>query len=167
MTTIKLKLSARRKSKLPRIRFDLEKLKDPAVAKVFQACIGGKFAALNLIDSDVDTMASEVKEVLLSSADEILGKRRRKIKPWVTDTVLDLCDKRRELRSQKHSSDEARAQYQQAHRAVRKKMAAAKEEWIEEQCNTIEKNIKSGNSKTAYNTLKNCRYRRPRRQASY
>ena len=42
-----------------RIEFDLEKLKDPQVADVFQAMIGGKFAPLTLLDADdteVDTL---------------------------------------------------------------------------------------------------------------
>ena len=39
-------------------------------------------------------------------------------------------------------------------REVRKKMKAAKEEWIEEQCKNIEKGMVLGNSKEAYNTLK-------------
>ena len=34
-------------------------------------------------------------------------------------------------------------------------MKTAKEEWIEEQCKKIEKGMMSGNSKEAYNTLKN------------
>ena len=33
-------------------------------------------------------------------------------------------------------------------------MKAAKEEWIEEQCKNIEKEMMSGSSKEAYNTLK-------------
>ena len=33
-------------------------------------------------------------------------------------------------------------------------MTAAKEEWIEEQCQNTEKGMMSGNSKEAYNTLK-------------
>ena len=42
-----------------RIEFDLEKLKDPQVADVFQAMIGGKFAPLTLLnadDTEVDTL---------------------------------------------------------------------------------------------------------------
>lgn len=58
--------------------------------------------------------------------------------------VLNLCDKRQELRGKKHSSDEAWMQYQNVHREVRKNLQAAKEEWIEEHCNAIEKGIKSG-----------------------
>ena len=154
MTTIKLKFKIGRPPKSPRIRFDLDKLKDPDVAEVFQATVGGKFAALNLIDNDVDSLASEVNDVLLAAAKEVLGKKRKKIKPWVTDEILDLCDKRRELRCKRDTSRELRAQYQQAHAEVRRKMKEARENWIEEQCDTIEKSMVTGDSKAAYNTLK-------------
>ena len=154
LSTIKLKLKAKRQPKSPRIRFDLDKLKDPEVAEVFQAQVGGKFAALNLLDSDVDTLANNINDVLLTTAEEVLGKQRKKIQPWVTNEVLDLCDKRRELRGAKHTSDEARRQYQQVHREVRQNMRAAKEKWIEKQCEAMEKGLETGNSKQAYNTLK-------------
>ena len=38
-------------------------------------------------------------------------------------------------------------------REVRKKMNAARNKWIEEQCKIIEKGMMSENSKEAYNTL--------------
>ena len=45
LTTVRLKLKANKKTKSPRIRFNLEKLKDQKVAEVFQATLGAKFAA--------------------------------------------------------------------------------------------------------------------------
>ena len=122
MTTFKLKLKAKHCPKNPCIHFDLEKLKDPEVAKVFQAQVEGMFAALNLIDSNVEMLTGDIKEVLLTTAEEVLGKRQKKIQPWITNEVLDLCDKRQELRGKKHSSDKAQARYQNVHRWVRKKI---------------------------------------------
>ena len=81
MTTFKLKLKAKHCPKIPHIHFDLEKLKDPKVTKVFQAQYGGKFAALNLIDRDVEMLTDDIKEVLLTTAEEVLGKRWKKIQP--------------------------------------------------------------------------------------
>lgn len=46
--------------------------------------------------------------------------------------VMDLSDKRQELKGKKHSSDKAQMQYQNVHRQVRKKLQAAKVEWIQE-----------------------------------
>ncbi|XP_076454867.1 uncharacterized protein LOC143289703 [Babylonia areolata] len=154
LATFKLKLKCKRCPRNPRIRFDLEKLKDPEIADVFQAQVGVKFAALNLMDIDVDTLANNIKEVLTTTAEQVVGKKRKKIQPWVTNEVLDLCDKRQELRKKKHSGNEARTEHQQVNREVRTKMKAAKENWIEEQCEEVEKGMEAGNSKRAFSTLK-------------
>ena len=63
--------------------------------------VGGKFSALCVLDSDVDTFANSLKEGLLSTAGEVLRRQRKKIQPWVTNEVLDLCDQRRQLKRQK------------------------------------------------------------------
>ena len=94
MTTFKLKLKAKHCPKKPHIHFDLKKLKDPEVAKVFQGQVGGKFAALNLIDSNVEMLAGDISEVLFTTAEEVLGKRWKKIQLWIMNEVLDLCNKR-------------------------------------------------------------------------
>ena len=154
MTTLKLKLRANKCARTTRIHLDLEKLKDPRVAEAFQAQVGGKFAALSLLNSDIDTLANNITSTLISSAEEVLGKKRHKNQPWVTDEVLELCDRRRELRHSKYESDEARMAYRTAHRKVQKGMREAKERWIEKQCNAIDTCSKSGNSKEAYSTLK-------------
>ena len=54
MMTFKLHLKRAKKQCNRRIRFDHEKLKGPEVAEIFQAKIGGKFAALSILDSDMD-----------------------------------------------------------------------------------------------------------------
>ena len=74
---------------------------------MFQARVGGKFAALCIFDSDVDTLASSLKEGQLSTAEEVLWRQRKKIEPWVTNELLDLCDQRRQLKQQKYTNTEA------------------------------------------------------------
>ena len=46
MMTFPVRLKKARKPNQPRLRFDLEKLRDPDVACTFQATIGGKFSSL-------------------------------------------------------------------------------------------------------------------------
>ena len=56
MMTFRVRLKKARKPNQPRLRFDLEQLRDPDVACTFQATIGGKFAPLTgLSDEDIDT----------------------------------------------------------------------------------------------------------------
>jgi len=124
------------------------------VVEIFQANIGGKFVALTAIDNDVDTLANNIKEVLMTAAEETLRRSRTKKQPWVINEVLDLWVKRRELKEQMFTSQEANNKYKDSHREVRKKMREAKEAWIEEQCNSIELGMAKGNCKTAYDTLK-------------
>ena len=55
MMTFRIRLKKARKPNLPRLRFDLEKLRDPNAACTFQATIGWKFAPLiGLRDEDMD-----------------------------------------------------------------------------------------------------------------
>ena len=57
MMTFRDRLKKARKQNQPRLRFDLEKFRDPDVACTFQATIDGKFAQLiGLRDEDLDTI---------------------------------------------------------------------------------------------------------------
>jgi len=154
LASFKLKLKCQRKTPSSRLRFDIEKLKDQTVADVFQAEVGGRFAALNLIDCDIDDIAGNIADVLTQSAEKVLGKRRKKIKPWVTVEVLDLCDKRRQLKKTKYHTDADRSNYQKANTEVRKKMREAKEIWINDKCDEIDNCMANSNTKQAYQALK-------------
>ena len=79
LTTIQLKLITKCLTKSPRIRFDLEKLEDPKIADVFQVIVGEKFAVLCVLESSVDNLANSLKDVLLSTGEEVLRGQRTKI----------------------------------------------------------------------------------------
>ena len=57
---------------------------------MFHAKVGGKFAAFCVLDSDVDTHANNLREGLLSTAEEVLVRERTTIQPRVTNEVLNL-----------------------------------------------------------------------------
>ena len=156
MMTFKLHLKKVKKQGCTRMRFDLEKLKDPDVAEVFQARIGGKFAALSVLDTDMDLdmLTTTFNTAVTDTANEILGKHQPAKKPWVTTDILDLCDKRRELKKNKNKSVEGRAQYRTANQKIKKDMKKAKENWIEEQCQNIDDSLKKSNNKKAYQLVK-------------
>ena len=94
-----------------RIRFSLEKLKDPNIAEIFRAPIGGNFApllALENQDTEIDALVYSFNTVVAETANDILGKHRPAKKPWVTDNILKLCDKRRELKQKKNTTEGAK-----------------------------------------------------------
>ena len=111
MMTFRVRLKKARKPNQPRLRFDLEKLRDPDVACTFQAMIGGKFAPLiGLSDEnmDMDTMITTYNTAVSDATSEILGRERRRKTPWVTKDVLDLCDGRRDLKKKRYEAEGAR-----------------------------------------------------------
>ena len=139
-----------------RIKFNLNKLKDPNIVEHFQAVVGGRFAPLLALDSqdmEVDDITNNFNKVITETANDILGKHRPVKKPWVNEEVLKLCDKRRELKQRKNEIEGAR-QYREANQQVRKSMKQAKESWIAEQCQDIEESLQSNNSKKAFQLVK-------------
>ena len=78
-----------------------------------EATIDGKFAPLTgLRDEDmgVDTMITTYNTAVTDAVSEILGKERRRKKPWVTKDVLDFCDERRDLMKKRYETEGANIQ---------------------------------------------------------
>ena len=120
--------------------------------KPIQASIGGKFAPLTIMnseDTDMDTMITTFNTAMTETAYEILGKLRQRKKLWITAEILDLCDKRRELRKKKFEP-EGSEKYKKENNNIKRCMKKAKENLIGEQCSEIEENLRKNNSKRAY-----------------
>ena len=123
---------------------------------MFRATIGGKFApllALESQDTEIDALINSFNTALTETDNSILGKHRPAKKPWVTDNILKLCDKRRELKQKKNTTGCAKL-YRETNQQVKKGMRKTKETWIEEQCQSIEENLQKNNSKKAYQLVK-------------
>ena len=73
---------------------------------------------------------------MTKTASEILGKHQKK-NPWITAEILDLCDKRRELRKERFEP-EGSEKYKEMKNNIKRCMEKAKENWIGEQCREIE-----------------------------
>jgi len=96
-----------------------DRLKDLAIVETFQAVIGGKFAPLlATLDEDAETLTSSFNTVMTKAAQEVLGKRRRKVQPWVTEEILDMCDTRRKLKKVKNTTGEN--EYKKVNKKIRK-----------------------------------------------
>ena len=126
------------------------------MACTFQATIGGMFAQLIGLsdeDMDMDTMNTTYNTAVTDAASEILGKERRRKKPWVTKDVIDLCDERRDLKKKRYEAEGAK-EYREANRRVQKAVKKAKEVWIGAQCEEIETCQNKNNSIRAYQLVK-------------
>ena len=59
-------------------------------------------------DMDIDTMITTYNTALTDAASEILGKERRRKKPWISKDVLDLCEERRDLKKRRYETEGAK-----------------------------------------------------------
>ena len=94
-----------------RIRFYLEKLKDPNIVEFFPATLGGQFAPLLTLenqDTELDALINCFNTAMTETANGILGKHRPAKKPWVTDNILKPFDKWRELTQKKNTTEGAK-----------------------------------------------------------
>ena len=161
MMTFRVRLKKVRKQNQPRLRFDLEKLRDPDVACTVQGTIGGKLAPLIGLsdeDIDIDTMITTNNTAVTDAASDKLGKERRRKRPWVTKDVLVLCDERRDLMKKRYEAKWAK-EYREANRRIQKAVKKAKEDRIGAQCEEIETCLNKNNSKRAYQLVKDQRNR--------
>jgi len=78
LMTLQIKLKTKNQKRNPRLRFNMEKLKDPEVAEIFKAEIGGRFAALNFLQDDINNLTETFSKTIQETALEILGKERKR-----------------------------------------------------------------------------------------
>ena len=86
---------------------------------------------------------------MTQTASEILGKHCQKKKTCVTAEILDLCNKRRELRKKRYER-EGSDRYKAVNNNIKRCMKKAKENWIGQQCSETEENLRKNNSKRVY-----------------
>ena len=135
--TLHLYLKGTGKPEHTRLKFDLEKLKDPNVLETFQAMIGGKFAPLtnmNNEDADMDSIITTLNTAVTETASEILAKHRQKKKTWVSAEIL-VCATKGE--SWERNDSEGSEKYKEVDNNIKRCMKKAKENWIREQCSEI------------------------------
>ena len=122
----------------------------------FQATIGGRFAPLAMLvdeDADLDSMDTHSNKAVTDTTAELLGKQRRKRKPWVTPEVLDICDQRRDLKK-KRGAPEGAKDYREINRKIRIDMQMAKETWTQCQCQEVEACLRKNNIKKAHQLVR-------------
>ena len=72
---------------------------------------------------------------------------------WITEEILDLCDKRREL-TKKRFEPEGSEKYKDVNNNIKRCTKKALENWIGEPCSEMEENLRKNNSKMAYQQVK-------------
>ena len=67
---------------------------------------------------------------------------------------MDLCDRRKELKGERERNPEAREQYRVVNNRIRRDMRLAKDQWIEEQCEEMDGQMRDGKTRLAFQAIK-------------
>ncbi|XP_047469178.1 uncharacterized protein LOC125025251 [Penaeus chinensis] len=117
--------------------------------------IGGRFEALlEVEENDLQHLTSEFSKGMDEIAMEVLGKARTRKQPWMTQGILDACDRRRELKARKFKDSDTEKEYRNANIMVSKEIRKAKEAFLEQICQEIEQGFEGNNSKKTFDTIK-------------
>ena len=87
-------------------------------------------------------MINTFNTAVIETASVILGKHCQKSEPWVIAEIIDLCDKRRELRKKRFEPEGSEKVHKEVNNNIKRCMKKAKENWTGEQCSEIEENLR-------------------------
>ena len=103
---------------------------------------------------NVENITEGFTKAINETAQEVLGQRRAKKQQWISNETVEMCDKRRKAKQRKENSEEEMEEYKKINREVRKALLNDKEEWIVRECAKIDNELKSNNSKAAFELVK-------------
>ena len=108
---------------------------------------------MNNENADMAPVITTFNMAVTETVGEILGKHRQKKRPWVSANIVDLCNKRRELKK-KTFEPEGSEKYREVHNNIERCMKKAKKNWTGEQCGKAEENLRTNNSERAFQLVK-------------
>ena len=129
--TIRLKLK-KIKSVIRNIKLDTLR-SDSDIKEKFTVAVKNRFSILHDVQ-EVDEKWEHLKESITQAAEETIPKSQRKVKTkWMNDEIVKMMDERRK-------SKQYRDAYDALNKQITTKCNEAKEKWLNEQCDDIEKN---------------------------
>ena len=135
------------------VKHDIERLEDDEIRLQYNVSTENKFELLLQSagdDQQPEELLKSIKDIYISSAEEILGKKKRnKTKPWISKETIELTIKKREARV-----SNSRTEYVKLKAEIQKKIRADKRSWLENQCKLIDEFDRKHQSKKFFKQIK-------------
>ena len=164
LTKLKLKLKSRVKKRKNRTRYNVEFLKDKEKMETLRLTLSNKYETLQeLLDEEnmeVNPHWECLKNTWTSTCEEVLGKKKRQHKDWISVETINKLQVRKEkkavLNNSRTRSTKAAAheQYTVANRAVKKSVKTDNVNFIDSLAKEAEDAAARGNMKQLYDTTR-------------
>ena len=109
-TKIKLRLSSHRSNKKAKPRLDVRRLKDEDTRKKYYEAVRTKLEENRTESEDIEEVWEHQKNAYVKAAEEVLGYRKGKNKPWISEDSWKLIDERKHIKTRINSTRSQRIQ---------------------------------------------------------
>ena len=137
MANIKIKLKKKHKAQF-RKRRDIARLSDEGISNAYRVALERHLGQAEP-SQDLDENAKRIAMAMEKAAEETIPEKEMITKKWITPETLSLVQEKRILKKKRDSSELADREYRQKCNEVRKAARADKANWLERQCEDIEK----------------------------
>lgn len=126
-------------AKVMKARIDIDKLiQEPSVRKKYQQALSNRSAELENLPDDVNMALEIVNNTIQEAARETIGFKRKKKKPWISDEVLLLTDKRREVKAQLNANPSLKPEFKKLTQDIKMSLVRCRQDWTQQQCAELE-----------------------------
>ena len=164
-TYIKLKLKRAPKREQRRTRYDVERLKDGEVNKEFCLKLSNRYEMLETESTEensdiLEQMSCNLEKAYNETAKEILGNKRHRTKPWISQNSWDLIEQRKEVNKKINNTNSERIKnrirekYKEIDREVKKQVKKDKKTWVDNIAQEAEEAAGKHHMKTLYSITK-------------
>ena len=153
--TLHLKLHRNPDKSKNRTRFDNGKLIDQTIKDKFNITVSNRFSALSETE-DINTNCDQIERVLTETAQEVLGRVKKKSKQWLSTETWTAIDERRKINDKINSTRSERVkkalkkEYSAMDKTVKRKAREDKRKWLEDIAGEAEKAAENGRMKDIY-----------------
>lgn len=109
----------------------------------------------------IDQQWSEVENAMQKTGMEKLTQPTNKRQDWMTNEILELMNKRRDLKNRNEY------EYKQIHKLITRKIKVAKERWMEERCEEIEELQRKHDEYAIHKKIKEINYKHQKHNNNY
>ncbi|GFS20340.1 craniofacial development protein 2-like [Elysia marginata] len=129
----KFRLKLKNEKRRPRkIKLNLALLKsDLSLRQRYSVNIRNEFQLLGELEEPEEQWHQLITAITEAATEEIPPTERRARQRWMTNEILEMMDKRRQAKNDKHA-------YETLHKQIRKKCDEAKEKWLNEKCKNMD-----------------------------
>ena len=158
-TRIKLRLNTHKQQNKVRPRLDVERLKVEETRREYNEAVRKRLQETREVTDDVDKEWEHRRKAYVESAKEVLGFRKGRSKPWISQETWILIDERKGVKKIDSTRSERlktrlKDEYRQKDREVKRSVREDKRRWVLLKAQSAEHAAENGWQKELHDTVK-------------